>query len=391
MKTLYFDIFSGISGDMALSALISLGVDEKEISEILSKLTDIKIDLSVEKIDRHSISANLLKIKTTDDSKRYRNLNDIKNILEDSDLKNEVINNSIKTFDILAVAEASIHNMSVDKVHFHEIGAIDSIIDIVGVSYALDTLNINKVLSSKPVLGHGTVKTEHGILPLPAPATLRILNKIDVKRIDVEGELTTPTGAAILKANVQEFKNSFDGTIIKEVYSTGNLSFKEIPNLLRTILLESGSHNNKLYTDKIYQISTNIDDMTGEALGFLLDRLLSVGAYDVTYSQSTGKKNRPTHIINIILPFNLKDIIIKTIFKYSTTAGIRISEVDRVVMNREFKIIDLFGNNINVKILKYGDIEKVSPEWDDCVSVSKIIDMTPIEVYYKAIGIINNQ
>lgn len=389
MKILYFDIFSGISGDMALSSLISLGVDPKEISDILSKLTDIKINLSIKKIDRHSISANLLEIKTTDDNKRYRNLIDIKNILEKSDLKKEVIENSIKTFEILAVAEASVHNMPIDKVHFHEIGAIDSIVDIVGVSYALDILNINKVESSKPVLGHGTVKTEHGILPLPAPATLRILNGIDVKRIDVEGELTTPTGAAILKANVHEFKNSFNGTIIKEVYSTGNLSFKEIPNLLRTILLDDMTY--ELYTDKIYQISTNIDDMTGEALGFLLDKLLSVGAYDVTYTQSTGKKNRPTHIMNIILPFNLKDIIIKTIFKYSTTAGIRISEVDRVIMDREFKTIDLFGNSINVKILKYGDIEKVSPEWDDCVSVSKIMDMTPIEVYYKAIGIINNQ
>ena len=389
MKTLYFDIFSGISGDMALSALISLGVDEKDISEILSKLTDIKIDLSVEKIDRHSISANLLKIKTTDDSKRYRNLNDIKNILEGSDLKNEVINNSIKTFEILADAEASVHNIPIEKVHFHEIGAIDTIIDIVGVSYALDTLCIDKILSSKPIFGYGTVKTEHGILPLPAPATIRILQGIDVKRIDVEGELTTPTGAVILKANVHEFKNSFNGTIIKEVYSTGNMSFKEIPNLLRTILLNDTAC--ELYADKIYQISTNIDDMTGEALGFLLDTLLSVGAYDVTYTQATGKKNRPTHIMNIILPFNLKDIIIETIFKFSTTAGIRISEVDRVIMDREFKTIDLFDNNIKVKILKYGDIEKASPEWDDCVAVSKIIDMTPIEVYYKAIGIINNQ
>ena len=389
MKTLYFDIFSGISGDMALSALISLGVDAKEISDILSKLTDIKIDLSVEKIDRHSISANLLKIKTTDDNKRYRNLIDIKNILENSSLKKTVIENSIKTFEILAIAEAEVHNMPVEKVHFHEVGAIDSLIDIVGVSYALDILNINKVISSKPVLGYGTVKTEHGILPLPAPATLRILNGIDVKRIDVEGELTTPTGAAILKANVHEFKNSFNGVIIKEVYSTGNLSFKEIPNLLRTILLDDNC--DKLYSDKIYQISTNIDDMTGEALGFLLDNLLSVGAYDVSYTHATGKKNRPTHIINIILPFNLKDIIIETVFKFSTTAGIRILEVDRVIMDREFKNIDLFGNIIKVKILKYGDIEKASPEWDDCVAVSKIIDMTPIEVYYKAIGIINNQ
>ena len=389
MKTLYFDIFSGISGDMALSALISLGVDEKEISEILSKLTNIKIDLSVEKIDRHSISANLLKIKTTDDNKRYRNLNDIKNILENSNLKKTVIENSIKTFEILAIAEAEVHNMPVEKVHFHEIGAIDSIIDIVGVSYALDTLSINKIQSSKPVFGYGTVKTEHGILPLPAPATIRILNGIDVKRIDVEGELTTPTGAAILKANVHEFKNSFNGTIIKEVYSTGNMSFIEIPNLLRTILLED--NNDKIYTDKIYQISTNIDDMTGEALGFLLDNLLSVGAYDVAYTQATGKKNRPTHIMNIILPFNLKDIIIETVFKFSTTAGIRISEVDRVIMDREFRNIDLFGNNIKVKILKYHDIEKASPEWDDCAAVSKIIDMTPIEVYYKAMSIINNQ
>ena len=389
MKTLYFDIFSGISGDMALSALISLGVDEKEISEILSKLTNIKIDLSVEKIDRHSISANLLKIKTTDDNKRYRNLNDIKNILENSNLKKTVIENSIKTFEILAIAEAEVHNMPVEKVHFHEIGAIDSIIDIVGVSYALDTLSINKIQSSKPVFGYGTVKTEHGILPLPAPATIRILNGIDVKRIDVEGELTTPTGAAILKANVREFKNSFNGTIIKEVYSTGNMSFIEIPNLLRTILLED--NNDKIYTDKIYQISTNIDDMTGEALGFLLDNLLSVGAYDVAYTQATGKKNRPTHIMNIILPFNLKDIIIETVFKFSTTAGIRISEVDRVIMDREFRNIDLFGNNIKVKILKYHDIEKASPEWDDCVAVSKIIDMTPIEVYYKVMSIINNQ
>ena len=389
MKTLYFDIFSGISGDMALSALISLGVDEKEISEILSKLTDIKIDLSVEKIDRHSISANLLKIKTADDSKRYRNLNDIKNILENSNLKKTVINNSIKTFEILAVAEAEVHNMPVEKVHFHEIGAIDTIIDIVGVSYALDILNINKIQSSKPVFGYGTVKTEHGILPLPAPATIRILNGIDVKRIDVEGELTTPTGAAILKANVEEFKNSFNGTIIKEVYSTGNMSFKEIPNLLRTILLDDNS--DKSHIDRIYQISTNIDDMTGEALGFLLDNLLSVGAYDVTYTQATGKKNRPTHIMNIILPFNLKDIIIETVFKFSTTAGVRISEIDRVIMDREFKNVDIQGSSIKVKILKYHDIEKASPEWDDCVAVSKIIDMTPIEVYYKAMSIINNQ
>jgi len=371
---------SGISGDMALSALIALGLDENQLSKTLSDLIGSKINISTESVYRNSISARLLKIDCADNSIQFKGFSQIRDIISSSTLSDTVISKSISTFKILADAEASIHNIPLDDVHFHEIGAIDTIIDIVGVAYGLEVLGIDLVYANKPILGSGTVETEHGTLPLPAPATLRILNNIDVKRISTIGETTTPTGAAILRSHVTEFKDTFEGKIVSDAYSTGNYTFEGMPNLLRAILIETNEVDKK-YADNVYQITTNIDDMSGEAFGYLIDKLISIGSYDVSYIPAFGKKNRPLYILSVIIPIDLKSTAIDIIFRYSTTAGVRLELINRVIMSREYLSVEVDKYKANIKKMSYNNIEKISPEWQDCIDIAEQLSKSPLEIY----------
>ena len=380
MRELYLNMTSGISGDMTLALLISLGADKDKISNILSKILNQKVELCLETVWRQSVACNKLNIKCNIEGEPFRHFSDIKKMIESSDCKDSVKANAIKSFEIIAEAESKVHGIDIEEVHFHEIGAVDTIIDLLGVSIALDDLEIEKITSNIVPLGTGFINAAHGLMPLPAPATLKILHNIPVNKLDVEGELVTPTGAAILKTYVSEFTSSYNGTIINDSYATGEKEFAGVANMLQGIILENG------YSDEIIQISTNIDDMTGEQLGYLYEKLMEKGALDVAFIPAFMKKNRPAYIVNIILSEKDKENIIYTLFKYSSTIGMRIEKINRITMTRKIVEKEVLGEKIRIKEITYQDIKRCSPEYEDIKRIADIKNISIEEVlkYFRA-------
>lgn len=384
MKTLYLDITSGISGDMMLAILIDLGADEKKLSQILSSLINKPLKLSIEKIFRNGISCSKLNIETDINGEPFRHFSDIKSMIESSPLLTDMVKQkSVLAFEKIAKAESMMHDLSIEEVHFHEIGAVDTIIDIVGTALAVNELGVSRIISSSPLCGRGSIQTQHGMLPIPAPATAAILYGAPLKIIDVQGELTTPTGAAILQTFVDSYDNFFTAeNVLQIAYSTGDNEYKGATNMLRGIMFQSG---NAPLRDEIISITSNIDDMTGENFGRLLDILIkNDNVLDVSYTPAFGKKNRPFYILNVLTKIGTDKQIAEIIFKNSSTAGLRIRQETRIIMDREFIEIVIGGEKISVKHLTYGNINKFYPEWSDCVKASEKTGTPAAEIYTKA-------
>ncbi|MDE7034057.1 MAG: nickel pincer cofactor biosynthesis protein LarC [Mucispirillum sp.] len=379
MKELYLDMTTGISGDIMLAALAGLGADIKKLSDVLSKMLNKPVELDIETVWRNAVACNRLIIKCDIDGEPFRYLEDIKKMIYSAECNELVKDNAVQTFEIIAEAESRVHGIGIEEVHFHEIGAVDTIIDVFGASWCLNELNIDRVISNIPVTGYGYINAAHGIIPLPAPATLKILENIPLNRVDTEGEMITPTGAALLKTYVSEYTNSFSGKVIKDSFATGQKEFKGMANFMRAVILENG------YNDSIINITTNIDDMTGELLGYLYEKLMGKGAKDVCFIPAFGKKNRPLYIVNIMCVEKDKDEIVYTLFKYSSTIGMRIEKVNRITAKRDFIEKDFMGEKIKLKRIKYNDIERLSPEWEDCKKAAEILNLTPLEIMQKAV------
>lgn len=374
MKELYINMTSGISGDMTLALLLSLGADKEKLSSILSSILGQKVELELETVWRQAVACNKLNIKCNIEGEPFRHFSDIKKMVENADCKESIKANAIKSFEIIAEAESKVHGIDIEEVHFHEIGAVDTIIDLFGVSFALDDLGIEKITANKVQLGTGFINAAHGLIMLPAPATLKILHNIPVNKLDIEGEFVTPTGAAILKTYVSEFTSSYNGTIINDSYATGEKEFAGVANMLQGIILENG------YSNEVINISTNIDNMTGEQLGYLYEKLMEKGALDVAFIPAFMKKNRPAYVVNIMTQEQNKENIIYTLFKYSSTIGMRIEKMERVVMNRKIVEKKVLGEKVRVKIVKYKDIKRHYIEYDDCKKISEKLNIAPYEV-----------
>ena len=374
MKELYINMTSGISGDMTLALLLSLGADKEKLSSILSSILGQKVELELETVWRQAVACNKLNIKCNIEGEPFRHFSDIKKMIESADCKESIKANAIKSFEIIAEAESKVHGIDIEEVHFHEIGAVDTIIDLFGVSFALDDLGIEKITANKVPLGTGFINAAHGLIMLPAPATLKILHNIPVNKLDIEGEFVTPTGAAILKTYVSEFTSSYNGTIINDSYATGEKEFAGVANMLQGIILENG------YSNEVINISTNIDNMTGEQLGYLYEKLMEKGALDVAFIPAFMKKNRPAYVVNIMTQEQNKENIIYTLFKYSSTIGMRIEKMERVVMNRKIVEKKVLGEKIRVKEISYNDITRFSPEYEDIKRIAKIKNISIDEV-----------
>lgn len=374
MKELYLNMTSGISGDMTLALLLSLGADKEKLSSILSSILGQKVELELETVWRQAVACNKLNIKCNIEGEPFRHFSDIKKMIESADCKESIKANAIKSFEIIAEAESKVHGIDIEEVHFHEIGAVDTIIDLFGVSFALDDLGIEKITANKVPLGTGFINAAHGLIMLPAPATLKILHNIPVNKLEIEGEFVTPTGAAILKTYVSEFTSSYNGTIINDSYATGEKEFAGVANMLQGIILENG------YSNEVINISTNIDNMTGEQLGYLYEKLMEKGALDVAFIPAFMKKNRPAYVVNIMTQEQNKENIIYTLFKYSSTIGMRIEKMERVVMNRKIVEKEVLGEKIRVKEISYKDITRFSPEYEDIKRIAKIKNISIDEV-----------
>jgi pyridinium-3,5-bisthiocarboxylic acid mononucleotide nickel chelatase len=376
MKILYYDCFSGISGDMNLGAMLDLGVDIVYLKKELSKLNlDQFFEFEVLKSSKNEIFGEKVNIKLTKEDKTHRHLKDIKNIINKSELSEKTKKISLKIFENLAESEAKVHGTTKDKIHFHETGSIDAIIDIVGGVICFEKLNVDEVWCSEIELGGGFVNCAHGRIPVPAPATVELLKNIPTKMGAVDKETTTPTGAAILSVLVDKFikKPSF---IIKQTgYGIGERDL-EIPNVLRVFIGETENSENCLL------LQCNIDDMTGESLGFLMEILFKKGAMDVDFTPIIMKKNRPATKINVLCSIHKEDYFKNLLFKHATTNGIKSILLTKTALKTDFEKINTKYGEIIIKNTWFEDkIIRSKPELENCREAALKYNVSLNEIY----------
>ncbi len=389
-KILYFDTISGISGDMASGALIDL-LTEKELAlykEQLKKLnmyTEFSVEIN--KKSKNGIFGTKFDVVTDETHSHSRNLNDITDIIDNASLSDNVKNLAKEMFAVIAAAEAKVHNKGVDEIHFHEVGAVDSIVDIISVCILIEILNIDDIRAERVQVGTGFTKCEHGIIPVPAPATLEILKGIPTYSNGIEAELVTPTGASIIRALVKKFEKRPVMNIEKIGYGLGTKDL-EIPNVLRVMIAEIDSTN----VEELVLLETNIDDMSSEIFSYLFETLFSVGALDV-YTSSVGmKKNRPGTVLSVLVNHEIVTAVEEILFRETSTFGIRKRIIERVSLKRKMERVSTSFGEVKVKIGYFnGEIIKVTPEYEDVKNIAVMSCVPFFKVYNETIAKIQEQ
>ena len=369
MVIAYFDCFSGISGDMTLGALVDAGVSIDALRAELARLDLPGYKIKAEKVTRSGIAAT--KVDVIIDNKEHweRNLADILKFIESSGLATAIKQKSGMIFKRLAEAEAKVHGTTVDKIHFHEVGAVDSIVDIVGSVIGMELLGISQVMTSPINVGSGSVKTSHGLLPVPAPATAELLRGIPFYESSTKFELTTPTGAAIISTLCVFFGRLPTMKMELIAYGAGDKDFPGLPNVLRLMIGEPAP---AYEADTSIVIETNIDDMNPQAYDYVVERLMQQGAQDVYLTPIIMKKGRPAILLSALADKSKADTLLDTIFRETTSIGVRIQEVGRKKLIREIKEIDTVYGKIRIKISKRGDeILTATPEYEDCKKIAE--------------------
>lgn len=373
---LYFDIIGGISGDMILASLLDLGVPKEIFLQELNKLNmDNEFEIEIDYKYENGIKGTKVNV-ITKEQHCHRNLIDVYDIIDNSRLNNNIKERAKEIFMIVAKAEAKVHGTTIDKIHFHEVGAIDSIVDIVGSCILLDLLNIDKVYSTSVPLGSGFIQCAHGVIPAAAPATVEILKNIPVKFNHVKGECTTPTGAAIIKIICDEFVDELDFNTKKIGYGVGHKKFEK-PNILRVALAQEDEHN-----EVVYEIVANIDDMSSEIYSYLFEKIMDEGALDVFTESIFMKKNRPAYKISILTKKKDLNKFIKLLLTETSTFGVRYKEYNRAKLDRKFIEVDTIYGKVKVKLGYYNNkLIKLKPEYEQCKLISKTLNIELREVY----------
>ncbi len=370
MRIAYFDCQSGISGDMVLGALVDLGVDIKEIQAELKKLGLSGFELKIRKVKRGCIAGRKADVLINNKKKRQRSrtFTDIRKLINASGLPKLIKDQSVDIFKRIGVAEAKVHRTTLNKIHFHEVGAVDSIVDIVGGVIGFNLLGVDRVFASSINTGEGTVESSHGILPVPAPATLELLKGIPCFSSGEKKELATPTGVAMIGFFAEKFCSMPLMTIENIGYGAGAHILKGMPNLLRVVVGASVEGQGRRMT----VIETNIDDMNPEFYDHVMESLFSAGAVDVFLTPITMKKNRPAVKLSAIAPYENQDRISRILLMETSTFGVRSYEVDRKVLAREIKTISSRYGKVKIKIGKLaGEILQIAPEYEDCKRIAK--------------------
>lgn len=391
MRVAYFNCFAGISGDMTLGALVDLGFPLGVLEEELSKLGLENWRLSEKKVLKKGLGGTQIKVEVAEETK-HRHLADIFDIIEQSSLSLANKELSKKIFYRLAEAEAKVHGTSLEKVHFHEVGALDSIIDIVGTAIGINYLGIEKVYASEIHVGRGNLRCTHGLLPVPAPATMELLQGVPIYSTEVKGELVTPTGAAILTTLCQDFGSFPALTIEKTGYGAGEKDFP-MANLLSISL----GWEEKLTTSQgsAIMLETNIDDMNPQIYQYIFQRLLTAGALDVFLTPVQMKKNRPGAVLHVLSPQEKVNQLAEIIFQETTTLGLRIYSVTRKMLEREIWPIETPYGFVDVKVGRLEqEIVNMTPEYEECkkiaevhgVPLKRVLDLVREEAARKAKG-----
>jgi uncharacterized protein (TIGR00299 family) protein len=394
MKIAYFDCFAGISGDMTLGALLDLGVPLDWLTEKLCAMPLEGFEIEKKVIHVHGIRSAQVRIHLAE-QQPARHYADIKNLIADAPLDRAVIDNSLKMFHKIAVAESAIHGVSIEKVHFHEVGALDSIIDIVGTALCMAYLEIGDAFASRIPLGSGFVTCSHGKLPVPAPATLKILQGVPVYGGSVPLEMVTPTGAAIITSYAAAFGELPVMEIESVGYGAGQRQTPGHPNVLRVVLGrwigKSKSYRANVSHEAVQIIETCIDDMNPELFGFLMERLFADGALDVYWIPVFMKKNRPGTMIQVLCrPEKEKDLV-RRILAETSTSGIRSYGVGRYTLQREITTVNTAYGSVSVK--KMIDPEgrpRMVPEYEVCREIALANNVPLQEVYAEVVKACRN-
>ena len=363
MLICHFDPFSGISGDMTVGALIHAGADSSALFSMLDSL-GTGATFEVERVKRKGITAAKFHVRGTD-SKTHRHLPHIIKMIEASSLGAKAKANAVRVFQKMGEAEAECHGVPIEKVHFHEVGAIDSICDIAGACAALELLGVDAVHCSAINTGSGTVNTQHGVLPVPAPATARLLTGIPVYARGPEMELTTPTGAAIVATLAEHIGPLKPMRVRTTGYGAGDRDFPENANVLRVVLGDASAASE---STTVAVIEANIDDSTPEVLGYAIERLIGAGALDASLSPLVMKKNRPGHLLRVVARPEDQEALAAVVFAETSTFGMRIYSAERRVAARRHVEVDLGYGKVRVKISDQGAF---SPEFEDCRAVAE--------------------
>ncbi len=383
MKLVYLDCVSGISGDMLLASLLDLGWPKEDLLELpgILNLQDARIE--IKEVSRHGLRAVKVDIACPS-TQPFRNMEDLTSLINRSSLPEDIRKSSLDILRRIAEAEAKIHSCSVNEVHFHEIGAVDTVIDITGVLLALKALAVSRVLSSPLPVSRGFTDSSHGPIPLPAPAALELLENIPVYSADEKAELVTPTGAAIISRISDSFGPIPEMKIIRTGYGAGARELKSMPNILRTIMGEPGILDFK--ADTVSEISTVIDDMTPEQLGALLDKVFQEGALDAWITSVHMKKNRSGFEFTLLCRPHQERALAQCLLVESSSIGVRIRHSRRWLLAREqVSIMTSWGPIDAKRIVRPGGLEEIVPEFDSCSRVAARFGIPLRMVYSEAV------
>jgi uncharacterized protein (TIGR00299 family) protein len=363
MKTLYFDCFAGASGDMILGAMVAAGVDPNFLREQLSLLPVTGFSIDFETVNRAGLSAMYARVETAHEHS-HRSLTDIKQIIEGSDLSSAVKQRAVQIFTRLAEAEARVHNEPVDHVHFHEVGALDAIVDVVAAAICFDALKIERFVCSPLHVGSGMVKMAHGHFPIPPPAVAELLKGVPFYSTEIKGELLTPTGAAIITTVCSEYGPIPEMKTDATGYGAGTREYPDFPNVLRVLL---GETEGTATDERLWMLETNLDDASPQIIGHVMDRVFELGALDCFFTPVQMKKNRPGVLLSVLCGRDEKEALMKLLFTETTTLGVRSYEVARRALQRGVVTVETQYGPIDVKVAHLdGRVVNEMPEFEQC-------------------------
>jgi pyridinium-3,5-bisthiocarboxylic acid mononucleotide nickel chelatase len=386
MRIAYFDIFSGISGDMTLGAFVSAGLPLDELRSELAKIDLGGYSITERRITRSMVSATKIDVEVADTAHgehghaHQRSYLDIMRLIDASRLNDSIKARSKAIFQTIAKAEAKIHDTTVDKVHFHEVGAIDSIVDIVGAAICIEKLGIECVYSSPVRTGSGGfITTQHGVMPIPTPATIEILKGYPVELTDVPHELTTPTGAAIVATLSRGILSGLQDLAIDSIgYGAGGREIPNMPNMLRVMI---GTLPDGYMEERLALIETNIDDMNPEVYPYLIELLIERGAHDAYVVPVLMKKGRPGHLLCVACSETMTEPLIRIIYSETTTTGVRIQRIERKKLERDVRIVDSSFGSVSVKVVVRDGRETIVPEFEECRRIARERGLPLLQVY----------
>jgi hypothetical protein len=386
-KILYLEPVGGIAGDMFLAAGVDLGVSPEAISQALSGLQVPGWKLAVSRAVRHAISGTHLDVVLDErEAHPHRAYADIRQLIEAAPtLSPRAKERALAVFRAIGEAEAKVHGVSIDAIHFHEVGAVDSIVDICGAAVVLDLLGDPEVYAAPPPLGSGTIRVAHGNMPIPVPATMELLRDVPV-RFEGVGELTTPTGAALLKVLTRIGQPPPDFIVERIGYGVGTKDFRDRPNVLRASMGRAEARSEGLWV-----VEANLDDSTPQLLGYLIEHLLGSGALDAWVTPVTMKKARPGHLLGALVDGGAKEALVDTLLRESTTLGVRSYRVERTALERDWVEVETPWGRVRVKRgLRNGVVLNAHPEFEDCRKVAEAAGVPLKQVMAAALAALNS-